>query len=79
MPVRRDHDRQAAVVGIHSLPYSKNMGMTERRSGALAILVFTGWMIQLYAHHNPVSNLPGIGAWLALIGGLAAATGGGQG
>jgi acetyl-CoA acetyltransferase len=30
--------RQAAVVGIHALPYSKDMGMTERRSGALAIL-----------------------------------------
>ncbi|MHB8511607.1 MAG: thiolase C-terminal domain-containing protein [Actinomycetota bacterium] len=30
--------RQAAVVGIHALPYSKNMGMTERHSGALAIL-----------------------------------------
>ena len=54
-------------------------GVLTRVAGALAILVFTGWMIQLYAHHNPVSNLPGIGAWLALIGGLAAATGGGQG
>ncbi|MCA1726870.1 MAG: lipid-transfer protein, partial [Actinobacteria bacterium] len=30
--------RQAAVVGIHALPYSREMGMTERRSGALAIL-----------------------------------------
>ena len=30
--------RQAAVVGIHALPYSKDIGMTERHSGALAIL-----------------------------------------
>jgi acetyl-CoA acetyltransferase len=30
--------RQAVVVGIHALPYSKNIGMTERKSGALAIL-----------------------------------------
>jgi len=30
--------RQAAVVGIHALPYSKDMGMTERKAGALAIL-----------------------------------------
>jgi acetyl-CoA acetyltransferase len=30
--------RQAAVVGICALPFSKNMGMTERRSGTLAIL-----------------------------------------
>lgn len=30
--------RQAAVVGIHALPFSKNMGMTERHAGALAIL-----------------------------------------
>ncbi|HEX7521212.1 MAG TPA: lipid-transfer protein [Acidimicrobiia bacterium] len=30
--------RQPVVVGIHALPYSKDMGMTERRSGALAIL-----------------------------------------
>ena len=31
-------NRQAAVVGIHALPYAKNIGMTERRSGALAII-----------------------------------------
>src|SRR5437868_10208403 len=30
--------RQAVVVGIHALPYSKNIGMTERKSGALAVL-----------------------------------------
>jgi acetyl-CoA acetyltransferase len=36
--VRRDRDRQPVVVGIHSLPFSKNMGMTERRSGGMAIL-----------------------------------------
>ncbi len=30
--------RQAAVVGIHALPFSKNIGMTERHGGALAIL-----------------------------------------
>jgi acetyl-CoA acetyltransferase len=30
--------RQAAVVGIHALPFSKSIGMTERRAGGLAIL-----------------------------------------
>ena len=30
--------RQAAVVGIYALPFSKNIGMTERRAGGLAIL-----------------------------------------
>jgi len=30
--------RQAAVVGIHALPYAKDIGMTERRSAALAVL-----------------------------------------
>jgi len=30
--------RQACVVGIHALPYSKDMGLTERNSGARAIL-----------------------------------------
>ena len=52
-------------------------GFLTRVAGALAILVFAGWMIQLYARHNPVGQWPGLGAWLALIGGLAAATGGG--
>lgn len=39
---RTAHDRtghrQAAVVGIHALPFSKDIGMTERHTGALAIL-----------------------------------------
>ncbi len=35
---RSQGNRQACVVGIHALPYSKNMGMTERDSGARAIL-----------------------------------------
>ena len=30
--------RQAVAVGIHALPFSKDMGMTERHAGALAIL-----------------------------------------
>jgi acetyl-CoA acetyltransferase len=30
--------RQPVVVGIHALPYAKDIGMTERKSGALAIL-----------------------------------------
>ncbi len=30
--------RQAVVAGIHALPFSKDIGMTERRAGALAIL-----------------------------------------
>ncbi|MFN7955906.1 MAG: lipid-transfer protein [bacterium] len=37
-PARVSKHRQAAVVGIHALPFSKNIGMTERHSGALAIL-----------------------------------------
>jgi len=37
-PARARKHRQAAVVGIHALPFSKNIGMTERHSGALAIL-----------------------------------------
>jgi hypothetical protein len=37
-PARTRKHRQAAVVGIHALPFSKNIGMTERHSGALAIL-----------------------------------------
>jgi acetyl-CoA acetyltransferase len=38
MPVGVPKGRQAVVVGLHSLPYSKDIGMTERHSGALAIL-----------------------------------------
>lgn len=30
--------RQACVVGVHALPYARDIGMTERHSGALAIL-----------------------------------------
>ncbi len=30
--------RQAVVAGIHALPFSKDIGMTERRAGALAVL-----------------------------------------
>ncbi|MEB2286291.1 MAG: hypothetical protein B6D46_08050 [Polyangiaceae bacterium UTPRO1] len=37
-PARTVRHRQAAVVGIHALPFSKSIGMTERRAGALAIL-----------------------------------------
>jgi acetyl-CoA acetyltransferase len=37
-PARVAKHRQAAVVGIHALPFSKNIGMTERRSGGMAIL-----------------------------------------
>lgn len=37
-PARVARHRQAAVVGIHALPFSKNIGMTERRAGGLAIL-----------------------------------------
>ena len=37
-PARAARRRQAAVVGIHALPFSKNIGMTERRAGGLAIL-----------------------------------------
>lgn len=35
---RNDKHRQACVVGIHALPFAKDIGMTERRAGALAIL-----------------------------------------
>jgi acetyl-CoA acetyltransferase len=34
----KDKARQPVVAGIHALPYSKDIGMTERHSGALAIL-----------------------------------------
>lgn len=34
----RKETRQAVVVGIHALPYAKDIGMTERASGARAIL-----------------------------------------
>ncbi len=37
-PARVARHRQAAVVGIHALPFSKNIGMTERHAGGLAIL-----------------------------------------
>ncbi len=37
-PARAGRHRQAAVVGIHALPFSKNIGMTERRGAGLAIL-----------------------------------------
>ena len=37
-PARIAHHRQAAVVGIHALPFSKNIGMTERHAGGLAVL-----------------------------------------
>jgi hypothetical protein len=37
-PARVQRRRLAAVVGIHALPCSKNMGMTERDAGGLAIL-----------------------------------------
>ena len=37
-PARAARHRQAAVVGIHALPFSKNIGMTERHAGGLAIL-----------------------------------------
>jgi acetyl-CoA acetyltransferase len=37
-PSRAAKRRQAVVVGICALPFSKDIGMTERRSGALAIL-----------------------------------------
>jgi acetyl-CoA acetyltransferase len=37
-PARTAKHRQAAVVGIHALPYSKSIGMTERNAGARAIL-----------------------------------------
>ena len=35
---RAARERQATVVGIHALPYAKNIGMTERSAGARAIL-----------------------------------------
>ena len=34
----RNKNRQPVVAGVHALPYSKDIGMTERHSGALAIL-----------------------------------------
>ncbi len=34
----RTRARQAVVVGIHALPFSKKIGLTERHGGALAIL-----------------------------------------
>jgi len=37
VPVR-NIARQPVVAGMHALPYSKDIGMTERHSGALAIL-----------------------------------------
>ncbi len=37
-PARAARNRQAAVVGLHALPYSKNIGLTERNAGARAIL-----------------------------------------
>ncbi len=37
MTVRVPKGRQAVAVGIHALPFSKNLGMTERHTGALAI------------------------------------------
>lgn len=37
-PTHLARHRQAAVVGIHALPFSKNIGTTERHGGALAIL-----------------------------------------
>jgi acetyl-CoA acetyltransferase len=37
-PARIARHRQAAVVGIAALPFSKNIGMTERNAGARAIL-----------------------------------------
>jgi acetyl-CoA acetyltransferase len=37
-PARTTRHRQAAVVGIHALPFSKDIGMTERHAGALAVL-----------------------------------------
>jgi acetyl-CoA acetyltransferase len=37
-PARVGRHRQAAVVGIYALPFSKNIGMTERHAGGLAIL-----------------------------------------
>jgi hypothetical protein len=67
------------LLGLVAILGIATNGIVTRIAGALAILLFTGWMIQLYVHHNPgISNLPGIGAWLALIGGLVAATGGGS-
>src|SRR5919198_3615177 len=36
--IRNNRSRQPVIVGAHALPYSKDIGMTERHSGALAIL-----------------------------------------
>src|SRR5207247_11175290 len=38
MTLERRPNRQPVVVGAHALPYSKDIGMTERHAGALAIL-----------------------------------------
>src|SRR5437870_3620145 len=38
MSRRRRPGRQPTVVGMHALPYSRDIGMTERHTGALAIL-----------------------------------------
>ncbi|MFN2543963.1 MAG: hypothetical protein ABR600_05250 [Actinomycetota bacterium] len=65
------------LLGLLAILGLATKGFLTRVAGALAILVFAGWMIQLYARGNPVNMLPGIGAWLALIGGMSAATGGG--
>jgi hypothetical protein len=65
------------LLGLLAILGLGTMGVLTRVAGALAILVFAGWMIELYARHNPANDLPGIGAWLALVGGLAAVTGGG--
>src|SRR5438309_8050177 len=65
------------LLGLLAILGLATNGTLTRVAGALAILVFAGWAIQLYARHNPVGQWPGLGAWLALMGGLAAATGGG--
>ena len=66
------------LLGLLAILGLATTGVLTRVAGAFAILVFAGWMIELYARHNPANDLPGIGAWLALVGGLAAATGGGS-
>jgi hypothetical protein len=65
------------LLGLLSILGLATNGVLTRVAGAIVLLVFTGWMIQLYARGNPVNSLPGVGAWLALVGGLAATTGGG--
>ena len=77
---RRDDVAVGAILvllGLLAILGLATNGVLTRVAGAIALLVFTGWMIQLYARGNPVDSLPGIGAWLALIGGLSATTGGG--